>query len=63
MKPNDPADHAMFIDHQASFDAAVGCLAEGHTWEGLCAAIKRMESFWLTPLTLPPARHGGLGLV
>lgn len=55
-------ERRMFIDEQASLDLAIGCLAEGHTWEALQAAIVRAMDSVLVPVELPPVKHGGLTL-
>lgn len=56
-------DHRiLFIDQQASFDLAAGCLRDGHSWEALRDALDRAQAFLLVPAPLPPASYGGLSL-
>ncbi len=56
------AHRILFIEQQASFDLASGCLVEGHTWEALRDAFQRAQNFLLVPAELPPVTFGGLSL-
>lgn len=50
MMRDDPADHALFIDHQTAFDLACGCLAE-KARDQLSEAIARAAAYWPDGLT------------